>query len=71
VGDELPSGIAAPSFRIGGNDGCLDIYGIGDQGIPAFTDDAIECLKQIIEDVKSRERCPSQDPIGEIQSLRR
>ena len=28
-------------------DGCLRVYGVGEDGVPAFTDYGIECLKQI------------------------
>jgi hypothetical protein len=31
-------------------DGCLWVYGLGEDGITAFTDYGIECLKQIIAD---------------------
>jgi hypothetical protein len=34
-------------------DGCLWVYGVGDDGVPAFTEDGIECLKQIIADERT------------------
>ena len=34
-------------------DGCLRIYGIGDDGVTAFTDYGIDCLKQIIADERA------------------
>ena len=34
-------------------DGCLHVYGIGDDGVTAFTEYGIECLKQIIADEKA------------------
>ena len=39
-------------------DGCLHIYGLGDDGTTAFTEYGIECLKQIIAD----ERAAGQSP---------
>jgi hypothetical protein len=31
-------------------DGCLRVYGVGEDGVPTFTEYGIECLKQIIAD---------------------
>ena len=31
-------------------DGCLWVYGVGEDGVPAFTKDGIENLRQIITD---------------------
>ena len=31
-------------------DGCLWVYGVGEDGVPAFTEYGIECLRQIIAD---------------------
>jgi hypothetical protein len=31
-------------------DGCLHVYGVGEHGVTAFTQDGIDNLKQIIED---------------------
>ena len=31
-------------------DGCLRVYGVGEDGVPAFTKDGIETLRQIIAD---------------------
>ena len=39
-------------------DGCLHIYGLGDDGITAFTDYGIECLQQIIADEKAAGNAP-------------
>ena len=36
-------------------DGCLRVYGVGEDGVTAFTDYGIECLKQTIADEKPRE----------------
>ena len=36
-------------------DGCLWVYGVGEDGVPAFTKDGIENLRQIIAD----ERAPA------------
>ena len=35
-------------------DGCLWVYGVGEDGVPAFTKDGIENLRQIIADETSR-----------------
>ena len=39
-------------------DGCLHVYGIGEDGVPAFTDYGIECLRQIIADERAAARAP-------------
>ena len=39
-------------------DGCLRIYGIGDDGVTAFTDYGIDCLKQIIADERAAGTAP-------------
>ena len=39
-------------------DGCLWVYGVGDDGITAFTDYGIECLKQIIADQRAAGTAP-------------
>jgi hypothetical protein len=39
-------------------DGCLWVYGVGEDGVPAFTDDGIECLEQIIADERAADRAP-------------
>ena len=39
-------------------DGCLWVYGVGDDGVPAFTEYGIECLKQIIADERRAARAP-------------
>ena len=41
-------------------DGCLWVYGIGEDGIPAFTKDGIDNLRQIIADERSAGRAPPQ-----------
>jgi hypothetical protein len=40
-------------------DGRPRVYGVGDDGLPAFTDSGIECLKQIIADERAAGRAPS------------
>jgi hypothetical protein len=37
-------------------DGCLWVYGVGEDGVPAFTKDGIENLRQIIADERSAGR---------------
>jgi hypothetical protein len=41
-------------------DGCLWVYGVGEDGVPAFTKDGIENLRQIIADKSSAGRAPPQ-----------
>jgi hypothetical protein len=40
--------------------GCLWVYGVGDDGVPAFTKDGIENLRQIIADERAAGRAPPQ-----------
>jgi hypothetical protein len=39
-------------------DGCLRVYGVGEDGVTAFTDYGIECLKQLIADERTAGRAP-------------
>ena len=39
-------------------DGCLRVYGVGEDGVTAFTGYGIECLKQIIADERAAGRAP-------------
>ena len=39
-------------------DGCLRVYGVGEDGVPAFTEYAIECPKQIIADKRAAGTAP-------------
>ena len=39
-------------------DGCLRVYGVGEDGVPAFTEYGIECLKQIIADKRAAGTAP-------------
>jgi hypothetical protein len=41
-------------------DGCLRVYGVGEDGVTAFTRDGIECLQQIIADERAARRAPPQ-----------
>mgnify|MGYP001124411947 CR=1 FL=1 len=43
-------------------DGCLWVYGVGEDGVPAFTRDGIENLRQIIADERVAGRGPSTTP---------
>ena len=36
------------SINMDPEEGCLWVIGVGEDGVPAFTDYGIECLKQII-----------------------
>jgi hypothetical protein len=40
-------------------DGCLHVYGVGEDGVAAFTEYGIECLKQIIADEKAARSAPT------------
>jgi hypothetical protein len=39
-------------------DGCLRVYGVGEDGVTAFTGYGIECLKQIIAHQRAAGRAP-------------
>ena len=39
-------------------DGCLRVYGVGEDGVTAFTEQGIDCLKQIIADERTAGRAP-------------
>jgi len=39
-------------------DGCLHVYGVGQDGVTAFTEYGIECLKQIVADERAAGRAP-------------
>ncbi len=41
-------------------DGCLHVYGVDENGITAFTDFGIDCLRQIIADKKAAGTAPPQ-----------
>jgi hypothetical protein len=41
-------------------DGCLHVYGVGDDGVTAFTEYGIECLQQIIADERAARNAPPQ-----------
>jgi hypothetical protein len=44
-------------------DGCLHVYGVGEDGVTAFTDYGVECLKQIVADERA-----AGDPPLPVQS---
>ena len=46
-------------------DGCLHVYGVGEDGVTAFTRDGIDNLKQIIEDEREAGNAPPKP--GEIK----
>jgi hypothetical protein len=39
-------------------DGCLWVYGVGEDGVPAFTAHGTECLEQIIADERAAGKAP-------------
>ena len=41
-------------------DGCLRVHGVGDDGVTAFTEYGIECLRQIIADEREAGNAPSK-----------
>jgi len=40
--------------------GCLHVYGVGDDGVNAFTKCGIECLRQIIADERKAGSAPQR-----------
>jgi len=43
-------------------DGCLWVHGVGEDGVPAFTKEGIENLRQIIADERADGRGPPAKP---------
>ena len=43
-------------------DGCLHVYGVGEDGMTAFTEYGIECLRQIIADERAAGHGPPVKP---------
>jgi hypothetical protein len=41
-------------------DGCLRVYGIGEDGMTAFTKDGIECLREIIAEKRKAGHAPPE-----------
>lgn len=41
-------------------EGCLRVYGIGEDGVTAFTKDGIECLREIIAEKRAAGCAPSE-----------
>ena len=41
-------------------DGCLHVYGVGDDPVTAFTGYGVECLRQIIEEEGQSGRAPAK-----------
>ena len=47
-------------------DGCLWVYGVGEDGVPPFTKDGIENLRRIIADQRDAGRAPPEVKIRQI-----
>ena len=61
-----------PSRLTSEEDGCLWVYGVSEDGVPAFTQDGIENLRQIIADRaagrhRSNPPCLRSSPHGNLQ----
>jgi hypothetical protein len=50
------------SIGVEPEDGTLWVYGIGEDGVQAFTQDGIDNLRQIIADERAAETAPPQAP---------
>jgi hypothetical protein len=48
------------SIDLSAADGCLYVYGVGDDGVTAFTEYGIECLRQTIADERAAGNAPSK-----------
>lgn len=46
-------------------DGCLRVYGIGEDGVPAFTTFGIECLQEMIRDHRAAGKAPPPTEISD------
>lgn len=46
------------SIDMSREDGCLHVYGVGEDGVTAFTHDGSDNLKQIIEDERTAGNAP-------------
>ena len=46
------------SIAMDPDDGCLHVYGVGEDGMTAFTRYGIECLEQIIADERAAGKAP-------------
>jgi hypothetical protein len=53
------------SIDMAPEDGCLHVYGVGEDGVTAFTEDGIDNLKQIIADMRADGRAPPRKPSTE------
>jgi len=47
------TGLHELSISMFPEDGCLHVYGVGDDGVTAFIEYGIECLQQIIADERA------------------
>src|SRR5215212_1985013 len=47
-------------------DGCLWVHGVGEDGVPAFTRDGIENLRQITADERAAGRGPPATPLSKL-----
>src|SRR5215210_7258755 len=51
-------------------DGSLWVHGVGEDGVPAFTRDGIENLRQIIADARDADRGPLAYHAGKVSPVR-
>jgi len=47
------------------DDGCLWVYGVGEDGVRAFTPFGIECLRELIRDLRATGKAPPPNKLAE------
>ena len=60
--DEDEDWLFESSIDMEPEDGSLWVYGVGEDGVPAFTQDGIDNLRQIIADKRAAGTAPPQVP---------
>ena len=51
-------------------DGCLSVYGVGEDSVRAFTPFGIDCLREIIDELRSTGSAPPKAGTGTYRALR-